>query len=158
MDDHREGIREQPPIPPWEWPDSREDIQVEKPVPPWERPGCFRLDCEPHRATLLNVMGYASVIVAVLAPFLPLVLAAAGSRFGFLATLLAGLPISTLLSLTTWLMARSDLAKMQLGRMGRGGEGMIIGARINSLTGLALNLCCGVVWGASFIAASLMRV
>src|SRR4051812_40126339 len=29
---------------------------TDRPVPPWELPGNFRLDCEPHRAQLLQVL------------------------------------------------------------------------------------------------------
>ncbi len=42
---------------------NHESIQTEKPVPPWERPGCFRLDCEPHRGNLLWWTGIAGAFV-----------------------------------------------------------------------------------------------
>jgi hypothetical protein len=51
--------------------DNRTDIQTKKSVPPWERPGCFRLDCEPHRGMLLRWMGRASLIIGCIS-FIPL--------------------------------------------------------------------------------------
>ena len=47
--------------------DHREGIQAEKPVPPWQRPGCFRRDCEPHRGTFLWWLACASYILGLLA-------------------------------------------------------------------------------------------
>src|SRR5262249_2725145 len=117
-----------------------EGIQVEKPIPPWERPGCFRMDCEPHRAGLLRLLRPATVIAGLLS-MLP---------FPFL---VIGLP----LSVTTWLMAGSDLAKMHKGQMDPGGKGLAIQARAAGLGGLVLNLLSGGCWGAAFLAAFLMR-
>jgi hypothetical protein len=37
--------------------DHREGIQADKPISPWEQPGCFRMDCEPHRGELLRGAG-----------------------------------------------------------------------------------------------------
>jgi hypothetical protein len=50
----------------------REGIQADKPIPPWEQPGCFRLDCKPHRSPLLSVMGIASGILGGFAIPLPI--------------------------------------------------------------------------------------
>ena len=47
--------------------DNREGIQVDKPVPPWERPGCFRRDCEPHRGDMLWWLACASFTLGILA-------------------------------------------------------------------------------------------
>jgi hypothetical protein len=47
--------------------DHREGIQAEKPLPPWEQPGCFRRDCEPHRGDLLWWLGFASLFLGFLA-------------------------------------------------------------------------------------------
>lgn len=125
--------------------DHSEGIQVGKPIPPWERSGCFRMDCEPHRAGLLRPMGAASFMAGLFSLFLP---------FPFL---LIGLPLSVM----TWLMARSDLAKMYKGLMDPGGKGLAIEAREAGLNGLVLNLWSGVGWGAillaAFFAAFLMR-
>ena len=49
--------------------DHREGIQIEKPVPPWERPGYFRRDCEPHRSYLLWCLGFVSLFLGVLSLF-----------------------------------------------------------------------------------------
>jgi hypothetical protein len=81
----------------------REGIQAEKPVQPWERPGCFRRDCEPHRGDMLWWLGCAGFVLGNLA----------------MIPCFAGLPnlLSIPLGLTTWMLARSDLAKMQKGVM-----------------------------------------
>jgi hypothetical protein len=66
-----------------------------------------RRDCEPDRAWLLGPMGQASMYCAAVAwfpCFAPLALVAAP------------------LSLTTWLLARRDLAKMRAGLMDPRGE------------------------------------
>jgi hypothetical protein len=33
--------------------DHRDGIQTDKPIPPRERPSCFHMDCEPHRGNFL---------------------------------------------------------------------------------------------------------
>ena len=45
----------------------REGIQADKPIPPWERPGCFRRDCEPHRGDMLWWLGNISLFLGVFA-------------------------------------------------------------------------------------------
>lgn len=67
MDDHREGIRIEKPVPLWERPGCREAIQAEQPVLPWEQSGGFRLDCEPHRGKFLWWLACASYVVGLLA-------------------------------------------------------------------------------------------
>jgi hypothetical protein len=47
--------------------DNRDGIRTEPPVPPWEQPGCFRRDCEPHRGNLLWWLGCAGFVVGILA-------------------------------------------------------------------------------------------
>jgi hypothetical protein len=51
-------------------PERAAGIQAEKPAPPWERPGCFRLDCGPHRGELLWWLGYAGFAFGPSALFL----------------------------------------------------------------------------------------
>src|SRR5262245_58843048 len=115
--------------------DHHEGIQVEKPIPPWERPGCFRMDCELHRAGLLRLMGAASLTASFLSIPFPL---------PFLAIGLA-------LCVITRLMARSDLAKMHKGLMDSGGMGLATEAQEAGLIGFVLNLLSVVVWGAVFL-------
>lgn len=47
--------------------DHREGIQADKPIPPWERPDYFRLDCAPHRGRLLWWLGFVSLSLGLLA-------------------------------------------------------------------------------------------
>lgn len=54
--------------------DHREGIQADKPVPPWELPGCFRLDCEPHRGDMLKRLAIAGLIVGQATVCLPFLL------------------------------------------------------------------------------------
>ena len=54
------------------------DIQADKPIPPWEQPGCFRLDREPPRASLLPLLLWsdhlswipATIVLVLLVPLL----------------------------------------------------------------------------------------
>lgn len=141
--------------------DNRNGIQADKPVPPWERPGCFRMDCDPHRAPLLRVMGIASV-VGGLSGFLPLLFIFAGSPYGILGALFLCLVVSPLISLATRFMARSDLAKMEKGLIDPSGEEQTVKALADSKTGLGLNLGSIIGWVAVIligaILAALMRV
>jgi hypothetical protein len=82
------------------------------------------MDYEPHRGGLLELMGFFSIIAGILSILIPF------------PVVVVGLP----LALTTWLMARSDLAKIHKGLMDPYGEWPTIGARTASLTGLVLNL------------------
>jgi hypothetical protein len=91
-------------------------IQANKPLPPWEHPGCFRLDCKPHRGTLLVWMAAASVACS--------------------AVLLG--PLVLPLTLTTWWLARRDLARMREGMTDPSGEQRTVCARY--LCGVALLL------------------
>ena len=106
--------------------DPRTGIQTNKPIPPWELPGCFRRDGEPHRGVLLQRMGTASVLVSAAA----------------LTPCLFGLPVAfgLPLSLATWILARSDLSKMQKGLMDPAGKSLTSYARYLALAGLVLNI------------------
>jgi hypothetical protein len=74
--------------------------------PPWELPGACRLDADPHRAPLLEQLGWA----ANFAGFLAFVL-------WYLDGLILCLLIALLLGLATWALARHDLARMRRGLM-----------------------------------------
>jgi hypothetical protein len=115
--------------------DDRTGIGAEESVPPWERPGCFRLDCEPHRGNLLQLLGAACLITGVLS-FFPV---------GFLA------PVGILLSLTTWGMIRRDLAKMRRGLMDPYGRGLTRGAWKLVSVGLLLSALAAAGWGSLFL-------
>jgi hypothetical protein len=62
---------------------------------------------------------------------------------------LFGLPVvfGLPLSLTTWILARSDLSKMQKGLMDPAGKPLTSYARYLALAGLLLNLCSMSFWG-----------
>jgi hypothetical protein len=152
MDDHRQGIQVDKPKP---MGDHHEGVQADKPISPWERPGSFRMDCEPHRAGLLRLVGTASIIVGFLSIALPFVLLMFGLAFSIhlpFPLLVIGLALSVM----TRHMARSDLAKMHKGLMDPGGEWQAIEALSAGLCGLVLNLLSVVGWGALFLGAFLM--
>jgi len=101
---------------------------------PWERPGEVRRDCEPHRGRLLLWLGIASWVcgLASLALVVPALLGLA-------------------LGLTTLVLARRDLAKMEAGLMDPAGAGLVrrasgyaVVGTILSLVGL-LTLACAAV-------------
>jgi hypothetical protein len=81
---------------------------TDRPRPPWELPGGFRRDCEPHRADLLLWLSGVSLLCCLAA----------------LVPCFAGLPalLGVPLGLTTWVLARRDLALMRKGLMDPGGE------------------------------------
>src|SRR5689334_7127653 len=105
-------------------------IQVEKPVSPWERPGCFRLDCEPHRGGFLRWMSFVSFVLACFAP----------------------IPYSCVLALpaippsfTVWCLCRRDLAQMLRGLIDPTGYEKTQQARKHSLAALIMIVCgCGL--------------
>jgi hypothetical protein len=113
--------------------DHREGIQIEKPIPPWERPGCFRLDCEPHRGNLLWWLASAGFILGLFALF-PLC--------GLIPGLL-GIPFG----LCSRHIAKADLAKMQAGLMDPAGEAVTSWAEKVSTEGLVYSIFGMVVWG-----------
>jgi hypothetical protein len=92
---------------------------------PWERRGSMRLDCEPHRAGLVRLMGVASLVLGVLA--------VCGGVTGLVA-----LP----LGIAAWTMAREDLPKMHAGLMDRRGEKKTRQGGDAGLIGLILSLLC----------------
>jgi len=97
---------------------------------PWEGRGRMRLDCEPHRAGLVRLLGAASLVLGVLA--------VCGGVAG-----LVGLP----LGIAAWTMARADLAKMQAGLMDRRGERRTRLGGDNAVFGILLSLLCLAFYG-----------
>jgi hypothetical protein len=111
-----------------------EDIGIlaNESVPPWEQPGCFRLDCEPHRGELLKAIASVSVAVSFIS-ICPLT---------YIALILA-LP----LSLSIWLLARHDLALMRKGKIDPHGEGLTDGARRLSFGAFVAAVIVSAFWG-----------
>jgi predicted Zn finger-like uncharacterized protein len=111
-----------------------EDV-AEDEARPWERRSRrpVRRDCEPHRGSLVLVLGIVSVVVApmvmccyILGPVFPLV------------GLAIGIP--------AWVLGRRDLAKMKQGIMDPEGEGTTQGGMICGIIGTILN-ALGVLFG-----------
>jgi hypothetical protein len=96
---------------------------------PWERRGRMRLDCEPHRAGLVRLLGGASLALGVLA--------VCGGVTGLIA-----LPMG----ITAWAMAREDLAKMRAGLMDRRGGDRTRRGGDNAAFGVILSLLCLVFY------------
>ena len=97
---------------------------------PWERPGAVRRDCQPHRGLLLMILGHAGLLWAGL-----------GCLYG-LSTV-----VSLPLSITAWVLARRDLAKMDAGEMdARGMEGTLSGWRCGA-GGTFVSLAWLAFWG-----------
>ena len=109
--------------------DHREGIQDDEPIPPWERPDCFRMDCEPHRGGILNGLAILGLIVSSVSMFLP-------------PLLVIGMP----LDVTTWYLARLDLAKMSKGLMDPGGEKVTTEARRTAVFAFALCIIWAAIW------------
>jgi hypothetical protein len=109
----------------------REGIQADKPIPPWEQPGCFRMDCEPHRGDLLRGAGRAVLILGIVS-LLP---------FGFFLA-----PLAVPLGIATSFLALSDLRKMRQGLMDPDGKNLTTAAWKMSLGGLLMTLLGCLIW------------
>jgi predicted Zn finger-like uncharacterized protein len=84
---------------------------------PLARPRRERVDTQPHRGSLILVLGILGIVACQI--------------FG---------PVA-------WLMANNDLAEMRSGRMDPEGEGLTNAGRVCGIIGtvfLGLNLCCGM--------------
>jgi hypothetical protein len=137
MRDDRTGIKADESAPP---PKRDDGFRAEKPAPPWERPDCFRLDCEPHRGELLWWLAVVGLAMSALSAC-PLAVVGAG----------VALP----LSLTTWVLARRDLARMRRGVMDPHGEEMTDMARKFSLAAFAVAAIASADWGYIYLVMSL---
>jgi hypothetical protein len=126
MDEHRESIQTEKPIP---MSDHREGIQANKPIVPWERPGCFLRDVEPHRGEILKVMAILGLIVSQMSMCLPVLL-------------LIGMPLNVI----TWYLAKLDLAKMSKGRMEPSGEKVTTDAKRTAGFAFVIGIICAVTW------------
>lgn len=110
-------------------------IQIEQSVLPWERPGCFRLDCEPHRGEMLTGMAILGLVLSTTAMCLPPLLVFA-------------MP----LNLATWYLARCDLAKIAKGRMDPDGEERTAESQRTARFALALGIIWATVWATLLLA------
>jgi hypothetical protein len=113
---------------------------VEK--PPWEQPGCFRRDCEPHRAWLLCALSFVGLLSNYLV-FIYCFDAVTGGRprplrVGVVMAVMA-LAVG-LFNLGTWILARRDLALMRSGLMDPHGEDQTRHARNLALIDFCLGL------------------
>jgi hypothetical protein len=97
---------------------------------PWDRRGYMRLDCEPHRAGLVRLLGGASLALGAFA-------------FCGGVTGLVALPMG----IAAWTMARDDLAKMRAGLMDRRGEKKTRRGGDNGTFGIILSLVGLAFWG-----------
>jgi hypothetical protein len=101
---------------------------------PWERPGAFRLDCEPHRSSLLLALGQASLVLGLASWFC-----------------LLPAPPGLLLGVCVWIVSRHDLKLMHAGLMDRDGERGTRRATHAALVGAALSLVGGYFLGRELI-------
>src|SRR5262249_37330336 len=96
------------------------------------RPGGYRRDWEPHRGTLVLVLGILSIAL-----------------FFF--------PLALLLGISAWIMGQSDLRKMRLNQMDPVGKGSTEAGWICGIIGTILGLipltCCAFGFAASYIAS-----
>lgn len=108
-------------------------MDEEEEVRPWEEQG--RRDAEPHRGTLILVLGIVSVVLSTLA---------------FCSAGLTGL-IGSPLGIGAWVMGRRDLRKMREGRMDGEGNGFTQAGLICGIIGTILGslgvLCFLVYFG-----------
>jgi hypothetical protein len=92
---------------------------------PWQRRGVTRLDCEPHRGSMVRLLGGASLALSALA--------VCGGVTGLVA-----LPMG----IAAWVMSREDLAKMSAGLMDRRGERRTRQGGDCAVFGVLLSLLC----------------
>jgi hypothetical protein len=103
---------------------------------PWEQPGAVRRDCEPHRGTLLVLLGAVGATVGALGIvlFLPAV-------------------VALVLGIITYRGAKHDLAEMKAGRIDPSGRSRVLQAQDLGLGSITVG-ALGIVW---FIAMLLLR-
>lgn len=113
-------------------------FEIEEEDRPWEHPAGMRLDCEPHRGTLIMLLGLFSLIL------LP----------GCCCYSIPNL-IGIGLGITAWILGTSDLRKIRAKEMDWRGEGTTQAGKICGIVGTFLNIAVIVVW-VVFIAFGLM--
>jgi hypothetical protein len=119
-----------------------EDL-VEGAERPWEGPyrRPLRRDSEPHRGTLVLVLGLISLVIGALA--MPALLCC------FPLAILA--PVGLALGIPAWVMARRDLKLMDTGMMDPAGRGTTQGGQVCAIIGTILD-ALGTVAAVAFIA------
>jgi hypothetical protein len=103
----------------------REGIQADKPGPPWERPGCFRLDCEPHRGELLWWLAYEGFFLGFLnllasCSYLTNLLGISFGQFGWVPGLIGTLSYSATRLPPSIILGPYTARSLPLGCPGRG--------------------------------------
>lgn len=119
-------------------PHCRAELEDEDFDRPWDRiRGEVRRDCEPHRGTLVMILGIVSVALG--AASLPAVCC---GPLGLLTL------IATPLGITAWVLGHKDLQRMQLRQMDPQGESQTRAGWICGIIGTALGICgllgCGI--------------
>lgn len=113
-----------------------EDRVTDKPVPPWELPGNFRLDCEPHRGSLLGLLSKTAGFTAFFCVCWPFFV-----------------PVVVALGLWARALALNDLSQMLSGR--RDPAGAVKTKEAQQIAELAVRMACvaGCVWAGQFLLA-----
>lgn len=107
---------------------------------PWEgkRRGLQRRDVEPHRGTLVLVLGIVSIVLSVLLG-----------------------PLGLALGIPAWIMGHRDLNRMKRDEMDRDGQGQTQAGWICGIVGTCLGaiygLCCGAYIGFMVFAVNNMQ-
>jgi hypothetical protein len=96
---------------------------------PWEMEGRSRLDCLPHRASMLKGMAYCSII-------------AGGVSLVCFAPALLGLALAS----AAWFMARQDLTAICKGEMDHDGFHSTEQARADAVAGIFICLIAAFLW------------
>lgn len=107
-------------------PECKAEFEPEEEFKPWEEAGLERRDSEPHRGTLLLLMGIGSILLPM--PFCVPILG--------LITNLLGLGVG----IAAWIMSVRDVRKMDNHEMDRAGRGSTQGAQICGIIGTLLSL------------------
>jgi len=102
---------------------------------PWEREGAIRRDCEPHRGTLVMVLGIVAVAVS------PLAVCCGLLSIPFVA-------ISLSLGFSAWMMGRGDLRKINQRIMDPRGRGQTQAGMICGMVATCVACLSVLGWGA----------
>ncbi|HEV3261733.1 MAG TPA: hypothetical protein VG013_33090 [Gemmataceae bacterium] len=118
-----------------------EDDDDEEDERPWDREGAIRRDCEPHRGTLVMVLGIISVAVS------PLTVCGLFS-IPFAITALS-------LGVSSWVMGRGDLRKMNQRSMDPQGRGQTQAGMVCGIVATSVACLSVLGWGAFLLIAFL---